>query len=409
MLTSPSYVDQLNLILNVLGTPDDETLKRMSSEKARMYMATLPHSAKRDLAEVLPGADPNALDLLGQLLSFDPTKRIDVAQALEHPYVGAYHDPTDEPTCEPFDQWEQVESLETTEQLKAALTREIHEYRAEVRGMAEQDLRELEQQQQQQHAQLAQQAADLQQQLAQQQQLAAAASAGDMDASMSQAKRVAEDELHADAKRQSVDDSDDDDSPMVLKSKLGLAAQAGRSPRIGGRKRLASDASVRSAVSAVSAASAASSSGGPPGSQISAGPRPKRSSSRSSVRRSMSLFGTVGGMAALAMTAANPTSGSARDDGGSATSGGAGVGGGQGQGAELAERRSTVTVDSLRPLIRQLSTTSLADLGIKSPDALTDDEPLIRHSPHSPSPPSSSGRLRRGRSRSKFELGPGSA
>jgi hypothetical protein len=29
-----SYVDQLNLILNVLGTPDDDMLSKVSSEKA---------------------------------------------------------------------------------------------------------------------------------------------------------------------------------------------------------------------------------------------------------------------------------------------------------------------------------------------------------------------------------------
>ncbi|EJT49955.1 MAP kinase [Trichosporon asahii var. asahii CBS 2479] len=369
------YVDQLNLILNVLGTPDDETLQRMSSEKARMYMATLPHSEKRDLAEVLPGADPAALDLLAQLLSFDPSKRIDVVQALEHPYVGAYHDPSDEPTCEPFNQWEQVEGLETTEELKAALTKEIIEYRAEVRGMAEQDmLDELEQQRQQQSQHLAVQPS--------------------ADVNMSQGKRVADEDLYVDAaKRQVVEDSDDEDSPVVIKSKLGLAAQAGRSPRIGGRKRLESDASVRSVASVASAVSSSSGASVVPGSQIVAGPRHRRSSSRSSVRRSMSLFGTVGGMAALAMTAATPK----KEEEDTAS---------EGIYSSMVERRnraaSNTTVDSLRPLIRHLSTTSLADLGIKSPDALTDDEPLIRHSPHHSPRPSG---LRRGRSRSKFEVG----
>lgn len=373
------YVDQLNLILDVLGTPDDETLKRMSSEKARMYMATLPHREKRDLAEVLPGADPAALDLLAQLLSFDPSQRINVTQALEHPYVGAYHDPTDEPTCEPFNQWEQVEGLETTEELKAALTKEIIEYRAEVRGMAEQDmLAELEQQRQKQAQYLA---------------------VDPSDVHMSQVKRAAEEELYVDPKRQSVEDSDDDDSPVVIKSKLGLAAQAGRSPRIGGRKRLESDASLRSVASVASAVSSSSgTSSGVPGSQIVAGPRHRRSSSRVSVRRSMSLFGTVGGMASLAMTAATPK----REEEDTAS--------GEGIYASMAERRnraaSNTTVDSLRPLIRHLSTTSLADLGIKSPDALTDDEPLIRHTPgQTPAHSPTHGALKRGRSRSRFEVG----
>lgn len=77
-----------------------------------------------------------ALDLLGQLLRFSPHERIDVIEALTHPYVGTYHDESDEPLChDVFDKWEQVEGLETIEELREAITREIEEYRAEVRNV----------------------------------------------------------------------------------------------------------------------------------------------------------------------------------------------------------------------------------------------------------------------------------
>lgn len=57
-------------------------------------------------------------------------------QALEHAYVATYHDETDEPSCPcVFDKWEQVEGLETIEELREAITREIDEYRAEVRNI----------------------------------------------------------------------------------------------------------------------------------------------------------------------------------------------------------------------------------------------------------------------------------
>lgn len=52
-----SYVDQLNLILGVLGTPDEETLKRMSSDKARAYLNTLPHHPRTALEDVFPDAE----------------------------------------------------------------------------------------------------------------------------------------------------------------------------------------------------------------------------------------------------------------------------------------------------------------------------------------------------------------
>ncbi len=56
-LADISYVDQLNLILGVLGTPDDETLTRMSSDKARAYVKTLPFSPRVALEDVFPDAE----------------------------------------------------------------------------------------------------------------------------------------------------------------------------------------------------------------------------------------------------------------------------------------------------------------------------------------------------------------
>lgn len=42
---------------------------------------------------------PQAVDLIDRMLVFDPTKRITVEQALEHPYLSSLHDISDEPTC----------------------------------------------------------------------------------------------------------------------------------------------------------------------------------------------------------------------------------------------------------------------------------------------------------------------
>lgn len=57
-------------------------------------------------------------------------------QALSHPYVAYHHDEADEPSCpQVFDRWEQVEGLTTIEELREAISREIEEYRAEVRNV----------------------------------------------------------------------------------------------------------------------------------------------------------------------------------------------------------------------------------------------------------------------------------
>ena len=45
----------------------------------------------------------DALDLLDKMLNFNPAKRINVEDALAHPYLEQYYDPADEPVAEqPF-------------------------------------------------------------------------------------------------------------------------------------------------------------------------------------------------------------------------------------------------------------------------------------------------------------------
>ncbi|ORY33435.1 kinase-like domain-containing protein [Naematelia encephala] len=148
MFKGKDYVDQLNLILEGLGTPDDETLEKIASEKTIAYIHSLPHSDPKPFPEILPDSDPDgrsyicaladklALELLTHLLTFDPSARYTVLEALEHPYVAAYHDPADEPTCpELFSKWREVESLDTIEELRDAITREIDGFRSEVRDV----------------------------------------------------------------------------------------------------------------------------------------------------------------------------------------------------------------------------------------------------------------------------------
>jgi len=70
------------------------------------------------------------------MLSFDPTTRITVHKALEHPWLAAYHDVNDEPTCpQKFDRWREIEGLETIEQFRTALWVEINDFRREVRAV----------------------------------------------------------------------------------------------------------------------------------------------------------------------------------------------------------------------------------------------------------------------------------
>lgn len=59
---------------------------------------------RRDFKEVFRGASPLAIDLLEKMLELDADKRITAEQALAHPYLEKYSDPSDEPTSALYDQ-----------------------------------------------------------------------------------------------------------------------------------------------------------------------------------------------------------------------------------------------------------------------------------------------------------------
>ncbi|KPP60638.1 mitogen-activated protein kinase 14A-like [Scleropages formosus] len=112
---SARNIDQLKLIMLLVGTPGPELLMKISSESARNYINSLPHMPKRNFADVFIGANPQAVDLLEKMLVLDTDKRITAAEALAHPYFSQYHDPDDEPEAEPYDQSFESRELEIEE------------------------------------------------------------------------------------------------------------------------------------------------------------------------------------------------------------------------------------------------------------------------------------------------------
>lgn len=86
-------LNQLKLIVKVLGTINEEDLEFIDNSKARHYISTLPYSHGIQLSNLYPNADPMAIDLLQKMLVFDPSKRISVTEALEHPYMAPLYDP----------------------------------------------------------------------------------------------------------------------------------------------------------------------------------------------------------------------------------------------------------------------------------------------------------------------------
>ncbi|KAK6246961.1 hypothetical protein QUC31_018526 [Theobroma cacao] len=93
------YVQQLGLITELLGSPEDSDLGFLRSDNARKYVRQLPRFPKRPFAEKFPDVSPVAIDLAEKMLVFDPSKRITVDQALNHPFLSSLHEINEEPTC----------------------------------------------------------------------------------------------------------------------------------------------------------------------------------------------------------------------------------------------------------------------------------------------------------------------
>ena len=96
-----NYVNQLQLVLSVVGTPSDEYINNIGSERVKAYLKSLPKKQPVDLFVLFPKANKGALELLEKLLQLDPGKRYSAVEILGHPYLSLYHDTTDEPICTP--------------------------------------------------------------------------------------------------------------------------------------------------------------------------------------------------------------------------------------------------------------------------------------------------------------------
>jgi serine/threonine protein kinase len=100
LFTGTTSNDQLLRIMQLSGTRLN--LAGFSPEQARhirSLAAQLGNLPPGDLRHRLPNAPELALDLLRRMLAFNPRERIRVEEALQHPYFGDLHDPTDEPSC----------------------------------------------------------------------------------------------------------------------------------------------------------------------------------------------------------------------------------------------------------------------------------------------------------------------
>jgi len=90
-----NYIQQIKLIIDTLGKPEDMSF--VNNANAKKFLDTLPEKPKKPLLSIVTYDNKDALDLLQKLLEINPAKRINASQAIAHPYLKAFYEPSDEP------------------------------------------------------------------------------------------------------------------------------------------------------------------------------------------------------------------------------------------------------------------------------------------------------------------------
>lgn len=99
------HINQFSIITELLGSPDPDLIDTIGSENTLKFVRSLPVREAQPLASKFKDASPECVDLLEKMLTLDPRKRITAPEALAHPYLAPYHDPTDEPVADEKFDW----------------------------------------------------------------------------------------------------------------------------------------------------------------------------------------------------------------------------------------------------------------------------------------------------------------
>ena len=87
LLPATSEEEQLNMITKLLGNPSAKLVNQIENEKNKEFVLQLPKREGKNFDELFKGAEKNAIDLLKKMLTYDPSDRITIKEALEHPYL----------------------------------------------------------------------------------------------------------------------------------------------------------------------------------------------------------------------------------------------------------------------------------------------------------------------------------
>jgi len=138
-----STQNQLDMIIDLLGSPDSKELMKIPNEKCRKFIKSLPVSASKNFAETFHMMPSAAQDVLRKMIRWDPESRLSVEEAIMHPYLEKLHCPEDEPTRDALDttDFEFERRKITLPALREEIFREALEHHPNIKEQYEQELR----------------------------------------------------------------------------------------------------------------------------------------------------------------------------------------------------------------------------------------------------------------------------
>merc|ERR1712039_1092786 len=94
---SSSITKQLGKIFEIAGKPNLEDLETFYTPLAKQIINSIKFTTKKK--KFFPYVSNNATQLILKFLQFKWQERISADEALQHPYVEQFHNPSDEPTA----------------------------------------------------------------------------------------------------------------------------------------------------------------------------------------------------------------------------------------------------------------------------------------------------------------------